>query len=326
MIYLGNQQVGLNNSQNNEFVSYIEDQELTNVQKERARNNIGAASTEDIENTISDIQIDGTSIVDAQGVANVPMATANNYGVVKLGSGLRVQDNTKIAVAFAAGTSCKEGTNNGQCITPSVQNSATFYGLAKAAGDTTQSQSSNPVGQYTDAAKRAICNMLGTECKMRLLKVVEITEETNVIGFDTDLNGLPFQVDKIEVYVYMKKASASSKDVTIGIETTEITPTGDKWVCKLLGISSTANGYVGSTTIVRDDYRWKAMNNVYSASSDDFSGLWQSSGSSRSLNLNGASWIRANNPLYTTALSACITDINFPVGTRFEFYAHDYQG
>lgn len=38
---------------------------------------------------------------------------------------------------------------------------STFYGLAKAAGDTTQSQSSNAVGTYTDEAKAAIQNMFG---------------------------------------------------------------------------------------------------------------------------------------------------------------------
>jgi hypothetical protein len=37
---------------------------------------------------------------------------------------------------------------------------ATFYGLAKAAGDTTQSQSLNAVGTYTEEAKLAIRNMI----------------------------------------------------------------------------------------------------------------------------------------------------------------------
>lgn len=38
-----------------------------------------------------------------------------------------------------------------------------FYGLAKAAGDTTQSASSNTVGAYTDDAKTAIRAMLGID-------------------------------------------------------------------------------------------------------------------------------------------------------------------
>ena len=41
------------------------------------------------------------------------------------------------------------------------QHESTFYGLAKAAGDSTQSASTLSVGTYTDDAKIAIRNMLG---------------------------------------------------------------------------------------------------------------------------------------------------------------------
>ncbi|MBQ1554305.1 MAG: hypothetical protein IIZ68_02480 [Clostridia bacterium] len=43
---------------------------------------------------------------------------------------------------------------------PSGQHRSAFYGLAKAAGDSTQSASSNAVGTYTEAAKSAISQML----------------------------------------------------------------------------------------------------------------------------------------------------------------------
>ena len=45
MIYLGNQQVGLNSSQDSGSVSYVNQQALTDLQKERARNNINALSS-----------------------------------------------------------------------------------------------------------------------------------------------------------------------------------------------------------------------------------------------------------------------------------------
>lgn len=51
--------------------------------------------------------------------------------------------------------------SNYQPITPYYQHESTFYGLAKAAGDTTQSASSNAVGNYTEDAKSAISEMLG---------------------------------------------------------------------------------------------------------------------------------------------------------------------
>ena len=54
----------------------------------------------------------------------------------------------------------KEGTDRYRIISSRRAPNATFYGLAKAAGDTTQSQSSNAVGTYTDSAKTAIQTML----------------------------------------------------------------------------------------------------------------------------------------------------------------------
>lgn len=112
---------------------------------------------------VTDVQVNGESVVNAQGKAEIPMANADTYGVLKLGSGLRIQDNTKVAVTYASTATCKTGTNTAQCITPNIQNASTFYGLAKAAGDTTQSSSSNTVGTYTDAAKDKILAMLGID-------------------------------------------------------------------------------------------------------------------------------------------------------------------
>lgn len=82
---------------------------------------------------VDDVQINGTSIVN-NGVANVPVASSSDS---------------------------KTGTNNASIITPYHQHESAFYGLAKAAGDNTQSASSSPVGTYTSEAKTAINNMLG---------------------------------------------------------------------------------------------------------------------------------------------------------------------
>lgn len=83
---------------------------------------------------ITDVQIEGTSIVNNSGVANISSATS---------------------------TQIKNGTDTTKVINPSNQHASTFYGLAKAAGDATQSASNNPVGTYTSEAKVAIRNMLG---------------------------------------------------------------------------------------------------------------------------------------------------------------------
>ena len=50
----------------------------------------------------------------------------------------------------------KAGTAFYAPLGPGNQHRAVFYGLAKAAGDTTQSSSNNAVGAYTDEAKTAI--------------------------------------------------------------------------------------------------------------------------------------------------------------------------
>lgn len=57
----------------------------------------------------------------------------------------------------------KYSTNTFYPITPGHQHESTFYGLAKASGDTTQSQSDNEVGVYTEDAKFAIRTMLGLQ-------------------------------------------------------------------------------------------------------------------------------------------------------------------
>lgn len=109
---------------------------------------------------VEDVQVNGVSVLDAQGVANVPVANATGtYGVVRLGSGLGTS-NGSLVINKASDGQVKEGTQIYRSIVPSIQHSSTFYGLAKAAGDTTQSASDNAVGAYTDAAKSAISQML----------------------------------------------------------------------------------------------------------------------------------------------------------------------
>lgn len=111
---------------------------------------------------VNDVQIDGTSIVQ-DGVANVPIASANEAGVVKIHGdyGLATYLNF-LQISKAEDYRVKAGASQWKPIVPYNQHEATFYGLAKAAGDTTQSQSSNAVGTYTEDAKSAISEMLGS--------------------------------------------------------------------------------------------------------------------------------------------------------------------
>ena len=112
-------------------------------------------------NAVSDVQINGTSIVN-NGVANVPLMSTDDTGVakVKSGNGIRVVSGA-LATDYASDTQAKAGTNTFMPIVPYNQHRAAFYGLAKAAGDSTQASSSNAVGTYTEEAKAAIRAMLG---------------------------------------------------------------------------------------------------------------------------------------------------------------------
>lgn len=112
---------------------------------------------------VEDVQVNGTSIL-SNGVANVPIATASKPGVVLVsGYGLQMQSNGNISTKTATSTEIKAGSRSWEHISPNNQHESTFYGLAKAAGDTTQATSSNAVGAYTQEAKTAIKSMLGVE-------------------------------------------------------------------------------------------------------------------------------------------------------------------
>ena len=117
---------------------------------------LGVPSSDDV---VSDVQIDGTSIVE-NGVVEIPIADANNFGVVRVGSGLMQNTSNYIVINRAKPSNVKSGTSDYLPIVPSMQDSSVFYGLTKAAG-VDMSASANPVGTYTDEAKTAIKQMLG---------------------------------------------------------------------------------------------------------------------------------------------------------------------
>lgn len=109
---------------------------------------------------VDDVQIVGTSIVDGDGVANIPKAASDTFGVTKPSSGLTVNSSGEIYISKATSTQVKQGTAQYNPLTPSVEHEAAFYGMAKAAGDSSQASSANAVGTYTENAKSAIASML----------------------------------------------------------------------------------------------------------------------------------------------------------------------
>ena len=115
---------------------------------------------EDGQGAVQDVQVNGVSVL-TNGVANVPIGSSNTFGVFKTlaDRGISVT-NGKLEISAASDSQIKNGSSGYRSAPTNRQHVASFYGLAKAAGDTTQSASSNAVGNYTDSAKSAIHEML----------------------------------------------------------------------------------------------------------------------------------------------------------------------
>lgn len=90
-------------------------------------------------------------------------ATNDTCGVVKTNGAFGIlTDNTGLLkLVQPTNTEIQTATGMYKVITPYSQHKAAFYGLAKAAGDTTQASSTNTVGNYTQEAKTSIQDMLG---------------------------------------------------------------------------------------------------------------------------------------------------------------------
>ena len=110
---------------------------------------------------VQDVQVNGVSVL-SDGVANIPYAASNIPGLMQPSDGLQAGSSGygRMMTKPATSAQIKAGIKIYEPLAPSTQHISAFYGLAKAAGDTTQSSSSNAVGTYTDAAKSAISQML----------------------------------------------------------------------------------------------------------------------------------------------------------------------
>lgn len=139
----------------------------------------------DLSGYLTDVKVGGTTVV-TDGVAKIPIASRLNLGTIKVDSdvtesGLSMDSTTGFLEVFGAPAFLiKDGKNVHAAITPYQQHTSTFYGLAKASGDTTQSQSSNPVGTYTDEAKASIQTMLGVPSSDNVVSDVQINNSSVV--------------------------------------------------------------------------------------------------------------------------------------------------
>lgn len=111
------------------------------------------------QNSVKDVQVNGTSVT-SDGVANVPLASSNEFGVIKLGDTLSINAANKVNTKSSSSGVVKLGTASGSFITPEHQHESAFYGLAKVAGKDLANETVT-VGTYPDAALQAIQKLFG---------------------------------------------------------------------------------------------------------------------------------------------------------------------
>lgn len=161
---------------------------------------------------VQDVQMNGTSLLGAGGVANIPLATSSTPGAVQPrgNAGVYVTGEGNLCTDQASSNGVKAGTNAYNPIVPQHQHEAAFYGLAKLAG-ADMASSDNPVGTFTDAAKKAICAMLGVKynAPFRLIREYTLAEDANMITISADEYGEPFELSECIVEFTVKQAQSA---------------------------------------------------------------------------------------------------------------------
>jgi len=153
---------------------------------------------------VTDVQVNGTSVVN-QGVAEIPIAAYNQLGLASTNPNYGIgASGGRLITAQPSETQIKNADSAYRPITPANQHLATFYGLAKVASDTTQSASSNPVGTYTDDAKKAILSMLGV-----LMKRQSVSVSLTINAGDQSLVTIPNITGYIPVFIRLVFTSSS---------------------------------------------------------------------------------------------------------------------
>ena len=162
---------------------------------------------------VQDVQIKNTSILN-NGVANIPLAANGAVGLVQGNNtyGTAITAAGDIMIYRADDSAIKNGNGEYKPIVPYTEHQAVFYGLAKAAGDTTQRDSQNNVGIYTSSAQSAIQAMLGVPSTSSVASSIA-SAIRNVHSFDVEvIQSLPTQNIK-EHTIYFIPKTGDTNDV-----------------------------------------------------------------------------------------------------------------
>lgn len=186
--------------------------------------NIPTAST--IEGDVGDVLLNGVSIVDENGDAEIPrMGYGNTWGVGSLGAsansgGIALDSDGAMYIAQATEAYIQGGVQRYRPITPNMQHLSAFYGLSKVAGVDLSGETITP-GQYTDAAKIAIQKMLGIyEAPWEVIKEGSFTNETEAnYTVNTDSNNQPFEITDARIIFRLPKQDVEASKGDYGVIT-----------------------------------------------------------------------------------------------------------
>ena len=115
---------------------------------------------------VTDVQINGSTILDSDGVADIPRATHAIFGLVRVYTGFGIGMVTggthdgRVFIDKATVAGIKSAQEEYRPVVPQRQHTSVYYGLAKLAGADMSSLSGETVGVYPEAQKSAISDML----------------------------------------------------------------------------------------------------------------------------------------------------------------------
>lgn len=170
------------------------------------------ATVDDV--TVTDVQVNGTSVV-SNGVAEIPKASESSLGVIKVSGswlGHAVNGDGILFHTQPSNNYLKGGSDGYHSISPINQHVSAFYGLAKAAGSD-EKNSTLPFGQYRDATKSAIQNMIGVNWnRYELIRFLELDEDLQTVIIDADESSSAFALNGFVIAINSVGASGSTTE------------------------------------------------------------------------------------------------------------------
>ena len=165
------------------------------------------------------------------------------------------------------------------------------------------------------------------ERKRRLIKSGTLNAAAAYVAFDADNNGNSFKLDEIETIICIPKTTGGSRNVVYSIETLTPAYNGAMWVATVSSATSTTQDAIIHSTIKRYPVAWRAAHEAYSVNvGGDYAGAISTNSAAVRFSMNGASWVRTNNPLYVTKFAFQLAVDDLPAGTYYEIYGTDYEG